>query len=108
MAMRVDVAIIGAGTAGLSAERAARAAGASTVLIDDSFKGTTCATVGCMPSKLLIAAAEAAHSVRRASTFGVFATHRIDGAAVMGRVRRERDAFAAATRQQIAKLPKDV
>jgi len=106
--MRVDVAIIGAGTAGLSAERVARGAGASTVLIDDSFNGTTCANVGCMPSKLLIAAAAAAHSVRRASTFGVFATHRIDGAAVMGRVRRERDAFAASTREQIAKLPKGV
>ena len=104
----VDVAIIGAGTAGLSAERAARGAGASTALIDDGFKGTTCATVGCAPSKLLIAAAAAAHAVRRASTFGVFATHRIDGAAVLARVRRERDAFAAGTREQIAQLPEGV
>jgi len=106
--MNVDVAIIGAGTAGLAAERAARGAGASTVLIDEQFKGTTCATVGCMPSKLLIAAATAAHSVRRASTFGVFATHRIDGPAVLARVRRERDSFAAATREQIAQLPDGV
>lgn len=104
----VDVAIIGAGTAGLSAERVARGAGASTVLIDDSFSGTTCATVGCMPSKLLIAAAAAAHAVRRASTFGVFATHRVDAAALMGRVRRERDSFAAATREKIVQLPADV
>ena len=104
----VDVAIIGAGTAGLSAERVARGAGASTALVDDGFKGTTCATVGCMPSKLLIAAGAAAHAVRRASTFGVFATHRIDAAAVMARVRQERDAFAAGTRGQIAKLPEGV
>lgn len=92
----------------MSAERVARGAGASTVLIGDSFSGTTCATVGCMPSKLLIAAAAAAHAVRRASTFGVFATHRIDTAALMGRVRRERDSFAAATREKIAQLPEGV
>ena len=103
-----DVAIIGAGTAGLSAERVARAAGASTVLIDDQFRGTTCATVGCMPSKLLIAAAAAAHAVRRASAFGVFATHRIDAAAVMARLRQQRDSFSAATREQIAQLPEGV
>jgi len=104
----VDVAIIGAGTAGLSAERVARGAGASTALIDERFEGTTCANVGCMPSKLLIAAAAAAHAVRRASTFGVFATHRIDGAAVMARLRQHRDSFAAATREQIAQLPEGV
>lgn len=50
--------------------------------------------MGCMPSKLLIAAAEAAEAVREASGFGVHATApRIDGAAVMDRVRRERDRF---------------
>src|SRR6185312_10220614 len=56
--MEVDVAVIGAGTAGLGAYRAARAAGARTVLIESGPYGTTCARVGCMPSKLLIAAAE--------------------------------------------------
>jgi pyruvate/2-oxoglutarate dehydrogenase complex dihydrolipoamide dehydrogenase (E3) component len=60
-----DVAIIGAGTAGLAAEQAARETGVKTLLIDDRFAGTTCATVGCMPSKLLLAAANAAHHVRK-------------------------------------------
>ncbi|MEA3177089.1 MAG: dihydrolipoamide dehydrogenase [Gammaproteobacteria bacterium] len=106
--LRRDVAIIGAGTAGLSAERAARGAGASTVLIDEEFKGTTCASVGCMPSKLLIAAAAAAHSVRRASTFGIQSSCEIDGAAVMARVRRERDSYTASMQEQIARLPKGV
>src|SRR5262249_34662837 len=93
-----DVAIIGAGTAGLAAERAARKAGATTILVDDRFAGTTCATVGCMPSKLLLAAANAAHHVRKASTFGIQATAPIiDSSAVMERVRRERDAFVADT-----------
>ena len=61
----VDVAVIGAGTAGLAAYRAAKAAGQRAVLIEGGPYGTTCARVGCMPSKLLIAAAEAAHAVER-------------------------------------------
>jgi dihydrolipoamide dehydrogenase len=75
--LRCDVAIIGAGTAGLAAERTARRAGAKTLLIDAGFTGTTCARIGCMPSKLLIAAAErrmpfarpaASDSMRRSGT----------------------------------------
>lgn len=104
-----DVAVIGAGTAGLAAERAARKNGASTRLIDPAFSGTTCATVGCMPSKLLIAAAKQARSVSRAHTFGVRVDGvTIDGAAVMRRVRAERDRFAAATREAIDDLPNGV
>ena len=54
----VDVAVIGAGSAGLAAYRAARKWTSSVVLIEGGPYGTTCARVGCMPSKLLIAAAE--------------------------------------------------
>lgn len=94
--LQCDVAIIGAGTAGISAERAARRRGARTLLIDQSFAGTTCASVGCMPSKLLIAAGRAAHAVRRAPEFGVHARGvEIDGPAVMRRLRRLRDRFVA-------------
>lgn len=101
-----DVAIIGAGTAGLAAERAARAEGATTRLIDDKFAGTVCATVGCMPSKLLIAAAGAAHGARRTSVFGVSTGEvTVDGKAVMRRVRAERDKFVAATLSGIDDLP---
>lgn len=101
-----DVAIIGAGTAGLAAERSARAAGVSTLLIDDAFAGTTCASVGCMPSKLLIAAADAAHAVRTADLFGVGAPPPvIDGLAVMARVRRERDRFVAGVKHSFTDIP---
>jgi dihydrolipoamide dehydrogenase len=104
--MICDAAIIGAGTAGLAAERAARQAGAKTLLIDDCFTGTTCATVGCMPSKLLIAAANAAHNIDRAPAFGLRTTAPIvDGQAVMVRLRKERDAFVAATLKSIEHLP---
>ncbi|HAF89379.1 MAG TPA: dihydrolipoyl dehydrogenase, partial [Deltaproteobacteria bacterium] len=91
---QVDVAIIGAGSAGLPAFRAARKHTENIVLIEGGTYGTTCARVGCMPSKLLIAAAEAAHSVESAAGFGVHTTnHTINGLEVMERVRNERDRF---------------
>ena len=81
---KVDVAIIGAGTAGLAAYRRVREHTDRLVLIEGGPHGTTCARVGCMPSKLLIAAADAAHAVREAPVFGVHAgAARIDGRAVM-------------------------
>jgi len=103
-----DVAIIGAGTAGLAAERSARRNGAKTLLIDEGFGGTTCASVGCMPSKLLIAAGNAMHAVEHASVFGVEASGKVDGVAVMARVRKERDAFVAGVEKSIDKLPEEV
>ena len=104
-----DVAVIGAGTSGMAAERIARRAGAKTLLIDAGFRGTTCASVGCMPSKLLIAAADAAQAVRGACAFGVRASlDEIDGVAVMTRVRTERDAFVAGVHEDYASLPDGV
>jgi len=105
--MKVDVAVIGAGTAGLAAYRAARAAGARAVVIEGGAYGTTCARVGCMPSKLLIAAAEAAHAVDRARHFGVHvdAAPRIDGREVMDRVKRERDRFVGFVLEGVEAIP---
>ena len=107
--LHCDVAVIGAGTAGIAAERAARANGAKTLLIDPEYKGTTCATDGCMPSKLLIAAAHAAHAARSAGRFGVTVSDiAIDARAVMQRVRDERDRFARLTRENIADIPANI
>ncbi len=105
--IEVDVAILGAGTAGLVAFKAARAAGARTVLIEEGDYGTTCARVGCMPSKLLIAAADAAHAARNAPDFGVYVDGgvRVDGAAVMARVRRERDRFVEFAVREVQSIP---
>jgi len=92
--LHVDVAILGAGTAGMTAYRSALAHTDRVVVIEDGPYGTTCARVGCMPSKLLIAAAEAAHGIAHAGRFGVHGGPlRVDGAAVMQRVRDERDRF---------------
>lgn len=93
----VTVAITGAGIAGTGAYRAARAHTGSIVLIEGGRYGTTCARVGCMPSNLLIAAAEVARQTRQARHAAPFGVHvngvRIDGAVVMQRVQRERDRF---------------
>lgn len=107
--LHCDVVVIGAGTAGLAAERAARSNGAKTLLIDPEYKGTTCATDGCMPSKLLIAAAHSAHAVRSAETFGIAVSDiAINGRAVMQRVRDERDRFVRLTRENIADIPDNI
>ncbi len=108
--MTVDVAVIGAGTAGMAAYKAARSHGKRAVLIEAGVYGTTCARVGCMPSKLLIAASESAHAVRAAPAFGVQAgAPHIDGQAVMARVRSERDRFVGFVLDGVAKIaPEDL
>jgi dihydrolipoamide dehydrogenase len=104
--LNVDVAVIGTGTAGLSAYRASKAQGARTVVIESGPYGTTCARVGCMPSKLLIAASEAAHMLHAGAAFGVHAGQvRIDGRAVMERVRRERDRFVGFVLEGVDNIP---
>lgn len=53
-----DIAVIGAGTAGLTAFHTIRGAGAEALLIDHGPLGTTCARVGCMPSKAALHAGQ--------------------------------------------------
>jgi len=104
----VDIAVIGAGTAGMVAYQRARKATSRVVLIEGEQYGTTCARVGCMPSKLLIAAAERAQDTRDAARFGILtADVRIDGRRVMDRVRTERDNFVEPVVRSMADLPEE-
>lgn len=95
MERTVDVAIIGAGSAGLTAMSTVRRYTDSFVLIDGGELGTTCARVGCMPSKVAIQVGEDMH---RRSVFdregieGGDAMH-VDRAAAMEYVRDLRDHF---------------
>ncbi len=73
MEKQVDVAIIGAGTSGLNALSQVKKAGKSFLLINGGHWGTTCARVGCMPSKAFIQVAEDYH--RRE----IFDRHGIEG-----------------------------
>ena len=102
----VEVAIIGAGSAGMRAYREAVRKTDSVLLIEGGEYGTTCARVGCMPSKLLIAAAEAAHFGRHTEKFGVqYNSPKIDGRAVMKRVREERDRFVGFVIEDVENWP---
>ncbi len=67
----VDVAIIGSGTAGLNAMAQVRRAGKSFVLINGGEPGTTCARVGCMPSKAMIQVAEDYHRRTHLGKYGI-------------------------------------
>ena len=93
--MKVDTVIVGAGTAGLSALRQVRRRTDDFLLINAGHWGTTCAAVGCMPSKALIEAATAFHRRHMLDDFGIRggADLRADIPAVLARVRRLRDDF---------------
>lgn len=102
----IDVAIIGGGTAGMTAYRKATQHTDQVLLIEGGQWGTTCARIGCMPSKLLIAAAEQARLAREAHRFGIHVPEvRVDGPAVMARVRGERDRFVGAVLKTIEQIP---
>ncbi len=70
----VDVAILGAGSAGLFALSQVKRETDNYVLINGGELGTTCARVGCMPSKVLIQVAEDFHRK------SIFEREGIDGA----------------------------
>lgn len=90
-----DLAVIGAGAAGLTAAGAAAAIGAKTLLIEAAAFGGDCTWHGCVPSKTLLRAAAAAAEVRGAARFGIDAEARVDGARVLARVRAIRDRIYA-------------
>lgn len=104
----VDVAIIGAGTAGMVAYQRVRKVTDKVVLIEGDQYGTTCARVGCMPSKLLIAAADNAYQMAQGELFGVSAGGiTVDGKRVMERVRSERDRFVGSVIRSVEKFPEE-
>ncbi|MEQ9620200.1 MAG: dihydrolipoyl dehydrogenase [Deltaproteobacteria bacterium] len=105
--LKADVAVIGAGTAGMVAYSSAKKNTDKVVLIEGGQYGTTCARIGCMPSKLLIAAAEASHSIEEAPGFGIYTNggKTIDGVKVMERVRSERDRFVGFVLDKVESIP---
>ena len=102
----IDTIIIGAGSAGLAALREVRKRTQSFLIINDGPYGTTCARVGCMPSKLLIEAANAYHQRHTLAEFGIHGAQALtaDLPAVLRRVRALRDEFTAGAAQVTEKL----
>ncbi|OSI18480.1 dihydrolipoyl dehydrogenase [Neisseria dentiae] len=108
--LQADVVVIGGGTAGMGAFRNARFHTDNVYLIEGHAFGTTCARVGCMPSKLLIAAAEARHHALHTDPFGIHLDKNsitVNGAEVMNRVKSERDRFVGFVVSDVEEWPAD-
>ncbi len=71
---KVDLCIIGAGSAGLSLAAGAAQLGLSVILFEAGEMGGDCLNYGCVPSKALIAAAGLVHRARNGASMGLDAT----------------------------------
>ncbi|MBW1848653.1 MAG: dihydrolipoyl dehydrogenase [Deltaproteobacteria bacterium] len=101
MTKEYDVAIIGAGTAGLTARSQVAKQTDNYVIIDDGILGTTCARVGCMPSKVLIEVANTYHRRSQFEQFGIKGADKleVDRKDVMSHVRELRDQFTGGVKK---------
>jgi dihydrolipoamide dehydrogenase len=95
--LEVDVAIIGSGTAGLYALSEVKRSGKTWVLIQGGPVGTTCARVGCMPSKLLLKTADLYAERAHFAAQGINGADglSIDPVQVMTHLRSMRDQFVS-------------
>jgi len=69
--VNIKMVILGAGPGGYVAAVRAAQLGADVTLIEEDNVGGTCLNWGCIPSKILIAAAELLEKIRKADTFGI-------------------------------------
>ncbi|MEX0659708.1 MAG: FAD-dependent oxidoreductase [Egibacteraceae bacterium] len=84
----LDLAVLGGGTAGLTAAVLAAELGARVALVERDRTGGDCLWTGCVPSKSLIASAGLAHRMRHADHVGLTPVDPdVDLAAVLDRVR---------------------
>lgn len=95
---KYDVVIIGAGSAGLNARREVAKSTDNYIVADPGILGTTCARVGCMPSKVLIQVAEDFHRRLKFNEEGLVleGSLNINGPEIMKHVRKLRDRFVRA------------
>src|ERR1700758_1889994 len=81
-----DVVILGGGNAGIGVTVATREAGLSVAIIEPDLLGGTCPNRGCMPKKVLVAAAHALDEIERAKAHHIaVAAPTLDWAALIDR-----------------------
>lgn len=97
--LETDVAIIGAGTAGMYALREVRRAGRKFLMIDQGPLGTVCARVGCMPSKVALHTAAKWQAALHLDNIGGSGMEHLtlDGKRTWAALRQQRDGFAKPT-----------
>ncbi len=95
-----DVIVLGGGSVGSAAAAAASEAGARTAMINDGELGGLCLLRGCMPTKTMLASANAIHHANHLQPFGA----RLEGRAVadFARIMQRKDDVVA--RFQRAKI----
>ncbi|WP_419225075.1 dihydrolipoyl dehydrogenase [Acinetobacter sp. A2] len=96
-----DLIIIGAGTAGISAYKEAIKHTKNLLIINHGPWDTTCARVGCMPSKVLISSANRMHDIQHAQEVALTINAKIDTSQIMSHVRQLRYRFTAATQKDV-------
>src|SRR5258706_11172138 len=85
---KVDALLLGAGNAGQAAAEELRGAGKSVVIAEGRDVGGTCPLRGCIPKKVLVAAAEALDTMKRAQQLGItVAASRLDWDVLLQRKR---------------------
>ena len=88
VSLNVDICVIGAGSGGLTVAAGASQLGVSVVLVERHLMGGDCLNFGCVPSKALLAAGKAAHTIVHAGRFGVSGGRlHVDNVAVRQHVR---------------------
>jgi pyruvate/2-oxoglutarate dehydrogenase complex dihydrolipoamide dehydrogenase (E3) component len=91
-----DAIVIGSGQAGPSLTARLTGAGMSVAFIEREHFGGTCVNDGCIPTKTLVASAQAAHMARRAGDYGVRISGTID--VDMKAVKARKDAISGRSR----------
>ena len=67
MSKSYDVIVLGTGNAGMAAAGKAREAGLSVAMVESRDVGGTCPIRGCVPKKVLVAAAQVLHQIDTAA-----------------------------------------
>ncbi|HHK74571.1 MAG TPA: dihydrolipoyl dehydrogenase, partial [Rhizobiales bacterium] len=107
MRRKVKACVIGAGSAGLFSLGQLRKHTTDFAIINSGYLGTTCARVGCMPSKVLIQAAEDFHNRRNFAVSGISGAEalQVDIPQVLKHVRAMRDSFVGGVMGNFNKGP---
>ncbi len=71
MTQRFDAIVVGAGQAGPPLVGRLTEAGHTVAMVERKLIGGTCVNTGCIPTKTLVASAQAAHLARRGADYGV-------------------------------------